>query len=88
MLELSKGLIPTHVVFNGAVGALTGDNALKAKVGEKVLFIHSQANRDSRPHLIGGHGDLVWQGGSFSRYADHQPGNLVCSRRCCGGGVV
>jgi nitrite reductase (NO-forming) len=66
MLELSKGLIPTHVVFNGAVGALTGDNALKAKVGEKVLFIHSQANRDTRPHLIGGHGDLVWQGGKFS----------------------
>ena len=28
MLELSKGLTPTHVVFNGAVGALTGDNAL------------------------------------------------------------
>lgn len=66
MLELAKGLIPTHVVFNGAVGALTGENALKAKVGEKVLFIHSQANRDSRPHLIGGHGDLVWQGGSFN----------------------
>jgi nitrite reductase (NO-forming) len=66
MLELSKGLIPTHVVFNGAVGALTGDNALKAKVGEKVLFVHSQANRDTRPHLIGGHGDLVWQGGKFS----------------------
>ncbi len=66
MLELAKGLIPTHVVFNGAVGALTGANALKAKVGEKVLFIHSQANRDTRPHLIGGHGDLVWQGGSFN----------------------
>ncbi len=66
MLELSKGLIPTHVVFNGAVGALTGDNALKAKVGEKVLFVHAQANRDSRPHLIGGHGDLVWVGGSFT----------------------
>ncbi|WON75166.1 copper-containing nitrite reductase [Nitrosospira sp. Is2] len=66
MLELSKGLIPTHVVFNGAVGALTGDNALKAKVGEKVLFVHAQANRDSRPHLIGGHGDLVWVGGSFA----------------------
>ncbi len=23
-----------------------------------VLFIHSQANRDSRVHLIGGHADL------------------------------
>jgi len=66
ILEVAKGLIPSHVVFNGAVGAITGDNALKAKVGEKVLFIHSQANRDSRPHLIGGHGDLVWQGGSFN----------------------
>ncbi len=66
MLEVAKGLIPTHVVFNGAVGALTGANALKAKVGEKVLFVHSQANRDTRPHLIGGHGDLVWQGGSFN----------------------
>ncbi|MDR4521668.1 MAG: copper-containing nitrite reductase [Nitrosomonas sp.] len=66
MLELSKGLIPTHVVFNGAVGAITGDNALSAKVGEKVLFIHSQANRPSYPHLIGGHADLYWVGGSFS----------------------
>ncbi|MDE0798607.1 MAG: copper-containing nitrite reductase [Nitrosomonadaceae bacterium] len=66
MLEVSKGLVPSHVVFNGTAGALTGDNALKGKVGEKVLFIHSQANRDSRPHLIGGHADLVWQGGSFA----------------------
>ena len=70
MLEAAKGLVPTHVVFNGTAGALTGDNALKAKVGEKVLFIHSQANRDSRPHLIGGHADLVWQGGSFSDTPD------------------
>jgi nitrite reductase (NO-forming) len=61
-----RTLTPTHVVFNGQVGALTGDRALKAKVGEKVLFIHSQANRDSRPHLIGGHGDLVWRDGSFA----------------------
>jgi nitrite reductase (NO-forming) len=53
MLEVMKGLIPTHVVFNGAVGALTGENALTANVGDKVLLIHAQANRDSRPHLIG-----------------------------------
>ncbi len=66
VLKETRKLIPTHVVFNGAVGALTGANALTAKVGEKVLFIHSQANEDSRPHLIGGHGDLVWEGGSFS----------------------
>lgn len=66
MIEVMKTLTPTHVVFNGAVGALTGDNALKVNVGEKVLFLHSQANRDSRPHIIGGHADLFWQGGSFN----------------------
>jgi nitrite reductase (NO-forming) len=65
-LNVMRSLTPTHVVFNGAKGALTGDTALKAKVGEKVLFIHAQANRDSRPHLIGGHGDLVWETGSFA----------------------
>jgi nitrite reductase (NO-forming) len=64
-LERMKTLTPSHVVFNGRVGALTGDHALKAKVGETVLFIHAQANRDTRPHLIGGHGDLVWETGSF-----------------------
>ncbi len=66
MTEVMRTLTPTHVVFNGSLGALTGDNALSATVGETVLFIHSQANRDSRPHLIGGHGDLVWNGGSFA----------------------
>jgi nitrite reductase (NO-forming) len=57
---------PSHVVFNGAVGAITGENAMTAKVGETVLFVHSQANRDTRPHLIGGHGDYVWESGSFA----------------------
>lgn len=69
-LDVMRGLIPTHVVFNGKKGSTTGDNALKAKVGEKVLFIHAQANRDSRPHLIGGHGDLVWEAGSFNDKPD------------------
>jgi len=59
-------LIPSHIVFNGAVGALTGDNSLTASVGETVLIIHSQANRDTRPHLIGGHGENVWSTGSFT----------------------
>ncbi len=65
-LEVMKTNEPSHVVFEGAVGALTGENALTAKVGEAVLFIHSQANRDTRPHLIGGHGDYVWSSGSFN----------------------
>lgn len=65
-LAAMRGLVPTHVVFNGRVGALTGDNAMKAKVGETVLIVHSQANRDTRPHLIGGHGDYVWEEGKFA----------------------
>jgi nitrite reductase (NO-forming) len=66
MLQVMRGLIPTHVVFNGAVGALTGDSAMQANVGETVLIVHSQANRDARPHLIGGHGDYVWATGKFA----------------------
>lgn len=66
MLPVMRGLIPSHVVFNGRVGALTGDSAMTAKVGETVLIVHSQANRDTRPHLIGGHGDHVWEEGKFS----------------------
>ena len=66
VLEVMRNLTPSHVVFNGRVGALTGDGAMRAQVGETVLFIHSQANRDSRPHLIGGHGDYVWEQGSFA----------------------
>ena len=66
VLEVMKTLTPSHVVFNGGVGALTGKNAMTAKVGESVLFIHSQANRDTRPHIIGGHGDYVWPAGSFT----------------------
>ena len=65
-LAVMNRLIPSHVVFNGKVGALTGDNAMTAEQGETVLFVHSQANRDTRPHLIGGHGDLVWESGKFN----------------------
>ncbi|MBX4911897.1 MULTISPECIES: copper-containing nitrite reductase [Rhizobium] len=64
-VAVMKTLTPTHIVFNGAVGALTGENAMTAKVGETVLIVHSQANRDTRPHLIGGHGEYVWATGKF-----------------------
>jgi nitrite reductase (NO-forming) len=64
--EVMRTLTPTHVVFNGKAGALTGKNAMTAKVGENVLIVHSQPNRDSRPHLIGGHGDYVWETGKFA----------------------
>jgi nitrite reductase (NO-forming) len=69
-LGVMRTLTPTHEVFNGKVGALTGESAMKAKVGETVLFIHAQATRDTRPHLIGGHGDLVWEAGSFNDKPD------------------
>jgi nitrite reductase (NO-forming) len=65
-LKAMKTLQPSHVVFNGKVGALTGAKALKADVGDTVLLIHAQANRQSYPHLIGGHGDFVWERGNFS----------------------
>lgn len=46
---------PDYVVFNGSVGALTGDKALKAKVGETVrLFVgNGGPNMVSSFHLIG-----------------------------------
>ncbi len=66
VLEVMNTLTPSHIVFNGAVGTLTGDNAMTAEVGDRVLILHSQANRDTRPHLIGGHGDYVWATGKFA----------------------
>ena len=60
-IDAMRTLTPTHCVFNGAVGAITGENAMKFDVGDTVLMIHNQANRDSRPHLIGGHGNYVWE---------------------------
>lgn len=70
-VDVMKKLIPSHVVFNGKVGALAGDNALTAKVGETVMFIHSSALMDCRPHLIGGHGDLVWEHGKVANPPVH-----------------
>ncbi len=65
VIATAAKLIPSHITYNGKVGALTGDNAMKAKVGETILFIHSQANRNTSVHLIGGHSDFFWPGGSF-----------------------
>lgn len=82
-LEVMRTLTPSHIVFNGKVGALMGDNALTAKVGETVMLIHSQANRDTRPHLIGGHGDWVWETGKFGNPPQKtwKPGSSGAARR-------
>ncbi|MEQ1850210.1 MAG: copper-containing nitrite reductase [Chthoniobacteraceae bacterium] len=55
----------SYVVFNGAVGALVGDNALKAKVGERVrLFVgNGGPNLLSSFHVIGEIFDKVYQEG-------------------------
>ena len=65
-LEAMRTLDPTHIVFNGVTGALQGEGQLTADVGDNVLIVHAQANRQSYPHLIGGHGDYVWERGGFN----------------------
>jgi nitrite reductase (NO-forming) len=57
---------PSHIVFNGSVGALTGQNALKAKVGEKVriFFGVGGPNIISSFHVIGEIFDEVYPEGS------------------------
>ena len=57
---------PSHVVFNGSVGALTGDHALKAKVGERVriFFGVGGPNVISSFHVIGEIFDEVYPEGA------------------------
>ena len=64
--KVMDGLIPTHIVFGDRKGAYTGDNAPTSKVGETLMIYHSQANRQSYPHLIGGHGEYVWERGNLA----------------------
>lgn len=54
---------PTFVVFNGAKGALAGDNAPHIGVGERVriYFINAGLNLDSNFHPIGSHWDVVYR---------------------------
>lgn len=56
---------PSYVLFNGSVGALVGDKAIKAKVGEKVrLFVgNGGPNLVSSFHVIGEIFDNVYQEG-------------------------
>jgi plastocyanin len=54
---------PNFVVFNGAVGALAGDNALQMNVGEtaRIYFVNAGINLNSNFHPIGSHWDKVYQ---------------------------
>ncbi|MCC6930610.1 MAG: nitrite reductase, copper-containing [Gemmatimonadaceae bacterium] len=66
---------PEYVVFNGSVGAVAGDNALKAKVGEKVrMYVgNGGPNLVSSFHVIGEIFDKVYtEGGSIANQHDVQ----------------
>lgn len=65
---------PSYVVTNGKVGALTGDKALQARVGETVPFFYGQVNDESWIHIIGGHFDQVYSRGSFHPDSDREDG--------------
>jgi len=72
-LDMDKGVDekPTYVVFNGSVDALTGDNALKAKAGERVRIFIGDAgpNLTSSFHVIGEIFDNVYvEGGSVAQH--------------------
>ncbi len=58
---------PTYVVFNGSVGSLVGDRALKAKVGEtvRIYFGNGGPNLSSSFHVIGEIFDTVFQEGGI-----------------------
>jgi nitrite reductase (NO-forming) len=68
--EMQKALDekPDYVVFNGAVGAMSGENAAQAKVGERVrLFVgNGGPNLASSFHVIGEIFDHVYaEGGTI-----------------------
>ena len=67
--DLQRGLDenPTYVVFNGKVGALLDENALTAKVGDKIriYFGNIGPNSASSFHIIGEIFDQVYAGGGI-----------------------
>jgi hypothetical protein len=65
--------LPMFVVFNGKVGSLTNDGALKAKVGEKVRIYFGNAgpNLISSFHVIGTIFDNVYREGDLVSTPGH-----------------
>lgn len=64
---------PDYVVFNGSVGALSKENALKAKVGEtvRIFFGVGGPNITSSFHVIGEMFDKVYTGGNPSEFTSN-----------------
>lgn len=69
---------PTYVLFNGTETALTGDNALKAQVGQSVrLYVgNGGPNLVSSFHVIGEIFDKVWYEGG-TRFQENVQTTLV-----------
>jgi nitrite reductase (NO-forming) len=62
---------PDYVLFNGKVGSLTGDNAMKASVGETVrIFFGVGGFLSSNLHLIGEIFDKVYPEGAVGSPAN------------------
>jgi len=64
---------PTYMVFNGAVGALTTDHPLTAKVGDtiRIYFGVGGPNKTSSFHLIGEMFDDAWAWGALANKPEH-----------------
>ena len=57
---------PEYFLFNGRVNSLSGDRALKAKVGEKIrLFVGVGSHVASNFHIIGAIFDSLYQDGAI-----------------------
>ncbi|HSM12312.1 MAG TPA: copper-containing nitrite reductase [Lysobacter sp.] len=78
--DMQKGIDenPTYVLFNGSEGSITGDNAITAKVGEKVrLFVgNGGPNLVSSFHVIGEIFDKVWYEGG-THYQENVQTTLI-----------
>ena len=68
LMETTLAERPDYVVFNGAVGALTGENALKADVGDtvRIFFGVGGPNLTSSFHVIGEIFDRVYPEGALN----------------------
>ena len=84
--EKNRNERPEYVVFNGRMGALTGDNTLKAKVGDTVrLFVgNGGPNLVSSFHVIGEIFDAVYTEGAITG----QPARNVQTTLVPSGGAV
>jgi nitrite reductase (NO-forming) len=77
---------PDYVLFNGAVGSLTGDNALHAKVGDtvRIFFGVGGPNLTSSFHVIGAVFDRVFTEGSLTS----EPATNVQTTHVSAGGTT